>query len=324
MKQLYSYLLTMLAVIFVSLNTGVLSQLLNYDTLYFLLIRSVLSLAVVFFLLKIKDKSFSINIKERKHDIISGVFLALRWFFFYSAIRFSNAPTALLAVSLGPMITSLLEPIIMMHTIKVDKKELLIALLPVLGLMGIYHMNVDLRFGLLLGLVSAIFNVLSLLYNKKTIELQKDNNLKSSPFYIMFYQLIGATIVVLLAFVVSINRVATTSVLPSKYNNVIIVLIIAFTLLSSYLTFRALKYITTYSSTLIYSLQPFLGILSVFVFLNDIQLQTSFYIGAMLIFVSLILHCLNDYYNSHPRVEKYQGGYGLALQPVVKNDKTAF
>jgi len=240
--------------------------------------------AVLFLLLYFlfKKKSLKTTKKGLLKFLLSGIIIALHWVAFFSAIKIANVSIALIAMSTGALFTSLIEPLFFKR--RLIMLELLFGLIVIAGLYLIFNVESEYTIGIIYALIasflSALFTVLNGLFIKK---YEAD--------VISFYQLLFGVGFISIYILASSNfTLADFSVTSSD----IFYLLILSSICTAYafvVSVDIMKYLTPYTVMLTINLEPVYGIiLAVLVFGEKEKMSTQFYIGAMIILITVILN----------------------------------
>ncbi|MCK8524287.1 DMT family transporter [Aquimarina sp. D1M17] len=244
--------------------------------------RAILAGILLFLFCKWKKISFSTGSKDRPTIILSGVLMGLHWITYFYALKLSNVAIGMLSIFTYPVITALLEPLLLKT--KFQKVHLLLALLV---LLGIYFLVPDLDFensytkAVILGIISALCYSL-----RNLIMKTKVGNYNGSV--LMWYQLVVVSIC-LLPFLFIFDSSGIKDQWPATLTLALLTTAIGHTLfLSSFKRFS----ITT--ASIISSVQPVYGIIIGIVFLKEIP-ALSTVIGGVLILTSVVIESIRTY-----------------------------
>ena len=211
-----------------------------------------------------------------------GLIISLHWFFFFKAIKVSNVSITLSILSLGAFMTSFLEPII--YKRKIILYEVILGLLVVLGTAIIFKTQFHYFEGILYALGSVILSVFFTLFNGKLIE-------KMSSFTISFYELLGGFLTVSVLLIISNDFDSDLFVL--KRDDLIWLFILG-TICTAYafvISVEVMKHLSPFSVMLSINMEPIYGIVLAIIFLSESEnMSYEFYIGFLLIFISVILN----------------------------------
>ncbi len=245
---------------------------------YRMLLAAVFLSAFIVF----KKKSFRIPVKSFLKLIFVGLLIALHWVFFFHAIHVSNVSITLSVFSLGAFFASLLEPIF--YGRKVLWYEVFFGLIIIGGLGMIMKVEVSYLEGMIYALISIILGVLFTLMNGKLIQ-----NHDSSV--ISFYEFISGVFFISLYFLYQ-NKFSVDFFVLS-FNNWMLILILA-SICTAYAftaSVKVMEKLSPYTVMLTTNLEPVYGIiLAYFIIGEKEKMSTSFYIGAVIILITVILN----------------------------------
>jgi len=217
---------------------------------------------------------------------IIGMLIGLHWICFYGSVKLANASVCLICMSTTSFFTSLLEPVLLRTRLK--KAELLLGfiIIPAMYLV-VAQLDGSYTLGVIVGLLSALLAAVFSILNKKHIT-------KADPYTISLIELSSAwgMISVFLA-VFILGGYNPGTFLPPSPNDWLYILILAFacTTLAHILTLKALKYMSAFSANLAIHLEPVYGILlAIFLLGEHRELPASFFAGALLILVAVIVY----------------------------------
>ncbi|HEY4618260.1 MAG TPA: DMT family transporter [Flavobacterium sp.] len=227
-------------------------------------------------------KSFRIPARSFVKLIFVGLLIALHWITFFHAIHVSNVSITLSIFSLGAFFASLLEPLF--YGRKVLWYEVLFGLVIIAGLGMIMKVEVSYLEGMLYALVSIILGVLFTLMNGKLIE-----NHDSSV--ISFYEFISGVFFISIYFLYQ-NKFSTDFFVLT-FNNWMLILILA-SICTAYAftaSVKVMEKLSPYTVMLTTNLEPVYGIiLAYFIIGGKEKMSISFYIGAVIILITVILN----------------------------------
>lgn len=245
---------------------------------YRMLLAAVFLSAFIVF----KKKSFRIPMKSFVQLIFVGLLIALHWITFFHAIHVSNVSITLSIFSLGAFFASLLEPLF--YGRKVLWYEVLFGLVIIAGLGMIMKVEISYLEGMIYALVSIILGVLFTLMNGKLIE-RHDSSV------ISFYEFIAGVFFISIYFLYQNKFSADFFVLT--FNNWMLILILA-SICTAYAftaSVKVMEKLSPYTVMLTTNLEPVYGIiLAYFIIGGKEKMSTSFYIGAVIILITVILN----------------------------------
>ena len=262
--------------------TAILGALISIDAIPLVWYRMFFAVLFLLLYFLFKKKSLKTTKKGLLKFLLSGIIIALHWVAFFSAIKIANVSIALIAMSTGALFTSLIEPLFFKR--RLIMLELLFGLIVIAGLYLIFNVESEYTIGIIYALIasflSALFTVLNGLFIKK---YEAD--------VISFYQLLFGVGFISIYILASSNfTLADFSVTSSD----IFYLLILSSICTAYafvVSVDIMKYLTPYTVMLTINLEPVYGIiLAVLVFGEKEKMSTQFYIGAMIILITVILN----------------------------------
>jgi drug/metabolite transporter (DMT)-like permease len=242
-----------------------------------------LSLFIVF-----KKKSFRVPLKSLLKLIFVGLLIALHWITFFKAIHVSNVSITLSVFSLGAFFASLLEPIF--YGRKVLWYEVFFGLIIIAGLALIMKVEVNYLDGMLYALGSIILGVLFTLMNGKLIE-------NHDPSVISFYEFMAGVFFITVYFLFQQKFTVDFFILTT--NNWILILILASVCTAYAFTasVKVMQKLSPYTVMLTTNLEPVYGIvLAYFILGGKEKMSFEFYIGAVIIVITVILNGVIKHY----------------------------
>ncbi|HXD35085.1 MAG TPA: DMT family transporter [Rhodanobacter sp.] len=214
-----------------------------------------------------------------------GVLVSLHWLTFYAAIKLSNASVGATCIALGPVFLAFIEPWIARR--KFDPRELLIGVAVVPGVvMVVGGVPVDMRIGIAVGVLSALFVALFGSLNKRMVE-------SGDPLTVTFIEL-GTGTVFLTLLAPLLPHQGALFVLPNLHD-ALLLLALAFgcTLLPFSLALVALRHMSAFGTQMVTNLEPVYAIVLAIVLLGEQhELDHWFYLGVAVILAAVFVHPL--------------------------------
>jgi len=269
--------------VFIAGFTAVLGELISITAIPLVWYRMLIALV----LMTIYVSVFKINIKANSKSIIrfsvAGIIIALHWITFFGAIDASNVSITLAMFSTGAFFASIIEPIIYKRGI--IWYEILFGILVIIGVFVITQSEVKYLTGIILGIVSAFLSSLFAVLNGKFLE-------KHTATTITFYEFIsGVLFVSLFILIFDEGFFADFFKLSNSDFTYLFILASVCTAYAFIASVYVMKYISPYSVVLAYNLEPVYGILlAVFLFPDTEKMDVNFYLGALIILISVLLN----------------------------------
>lgn len=214
-----------------------------------------------------------------------GVLVSLHWLTFYAAIKLSNASVGATCIALGPVFLAFIEPWIAKR--KFNPRELFIGAAVVPGVvMVVGGVPDDMRIGLAVGVLSALFVALFGSLNKRLVQ-------HGDPLTVTFIEL-GTGTVFLALLAPLLPHSGPAFMLPDLHDSLLL-LALAFgcTLLPFALALVALRHMTAFGTQMVTNLEPVYSIVLAIVFLGEQhELDRWFYVGVAVILAAVFIHPL--------------------------------
>lgn len=248
--------------------------------------------ASVFLVLFIVSKkaSFSVPPRELFKLLFVGLLIALHWIFFFQAIHISNVSITLAVFSLGAFLASLLEPLF--YGRKVLWYEVFFGLVIVAGLGIILKVEISYFEGMMYALASIILGVLFTLINGKLIE-------KHESSVITFYEFMAGVVFITIYFLFQNKFTADFFILTANDWILLLILSSICTAYAFTASVKVMQKLSPYTVMLTTSLEPVYGIvLAYFILGGKEKMSFEFYLGALLIVITVILNGVVKHYLS--------------------------
>ena len=272
-------------IVFIWGFTAVIGALISLDALPLVWYR--MSIAVIIVLLyALYKKGISLKMPPATiaRFLIAGLIIALHWLTFFKAIKVSNVSVTLACISTGAFFTSLLEPLF--YKRKIIWYEVFFGLLVVAGLYIIFRFEGDYFYGIALALtsafLSALFSVLNGIYA-----------VKYDSTVISVYELFGGVLFLSLYLLFTGNFDAAFFSISLNDWFWLFILGSICTAYAFIVSVKVMKYISPYTVVLTVNLEPVYGIiLALLVFKEEERMSWTFYVGAAIILITVILNAI--------------------------------
>lgn len=265
--------------------TGLFAKLVSLNEVMIVWYRMLFALLIFVLMLICMKKRPVETYKDALKICGLGAILSFHLIFFFGSMKYATLSIGVVCYSLVGFFTVLLEPLILKT--KFSFIELAYSLIAVLGIGLIFNFDTSYRFGIFLGVISAALFAIYTLFNK-TIQVGKSSR------SMLFYELLGGTLVMGLFLPIYIPISHTTKLFPVGFDWLWLFLLAFFCTVILYLLYiDVLKKLSAFTVSLAGNLEPVYGILLAVIFLGEAKDFTlSFYIGMILIFVSVFAQSL--------------------------------
>jgi len=287
----FSSYLNLHLIVFIWGFTAILGALISIQADALVWYRMLFAAVFLFLFIVFKKESFRIPTKEFFKLIFVGLMIAVHWIFFFKAIHISNVSITLAVFSLGAFLASILEPIF--YGRKVLWYEVFLGLIIVAGLALILQVEINYFEGMMYALASVIIGVLFTLMNGKLIE-------KHEPSVITFYEFLAGVFFISIYFLFENKFNVEFFILTSNDWVLLFLLSSICTAYAFTASVKVMRKLSPYTIMLTTSLEPVYGIiLSFFIIGGKEKMSVEFYIGSVLIVITVILNGILKHYLSN-------------------------
>lgn len=279
MNQNLAYLFKFnVAMLFMS-TSGALGRFISLPPPIIIWIRCLLAALLLFTFIKWQKIPLFIHKRHRGALVVSSIFLGIHWVTYFYALHLSNVAIAFLSIFTYPVITTLLEPLVMKT--RFVWSNLFLAFLVLLGIFFMvpeFTLGNTATLGLIVGLFSATF------YSFRNLML-KQHIAQYSGITLMFYQLtINALLMWPTLLIFEIKDFS--SQIPA-----LVALAILTTAIGHTLFVMSFKKFSISAVSIMSSLQPLMGILIAYLFLDEIPAAKTL-IGGGLILATVVIESI--------------------------------
>jgi drug/metabolite transporter (DMT)-like permease len=278
-------------IVFIWGFTAILGALISIQADALVWYRMGIASVFLFLFILFKKESFRIPTKEFFKLIFVGLLIALHWIFFFEAIHVSNVSITLAVFSLGAFLASILEPIF--YGRKVLWYEVFFGLIIIAALGMILKVEINYFEGIMYALASIIIGVLFTLMNGKLIE-------KHEPSVITFYEFLAGVFFITIYFLFTHKFNVDFFILTTNDWVYLLILSSVCTAYAFTASVKVMRILSPYTVMLTTSLEPVYGIvLAYFIIGGKEKMSVEFYIGAVLIVITVILNGIVKHYLSN-------------------------
>ena len=267
-------------IIFIWSFTAILGKLISLDAIPLVWARMLFAVVFILGFMWWRNYSFRVSKRIRPMLILGGIAIALHWITFFHAIKVANVSITLATMASGALFTAILEPI--WYKRKFIGYELVFGIMVIVGLAIIYKVNTEYKLGFWLGLLSTLLGAIFTLINGQLV-------MQERPTTITFYELlVGAICVSIYGFTVS-DLTTPFITLPLSdwfYLGILVTVCTAYAFIASV---KVMRYISPFTVMLTVNLEPVYGIiLAYFIFGDEEKMHANFYIGALIILITVV------------------------------------
>ncbi len=269
--------------VFIAGFTAILGELIVIKAIPLVWFRMVIASILMFIYIKIAKVKLKITPKSIIKLSFAGIIIALHWITFFGAIDESNVSIALAMFSTGAFFASFIEPLI--YKRKIIWYEILFGVIVIIGVFIITQSEIKYIKGIVLGISSAFFSSLFAVLNGHFLK-------QHTATVISFYEFLSGVIFI------SIFILCFGEGFSFQFFNIVKLDYIYLFILASVCTAYAfiasvyvMKLISPYTVVLTYNLEPVYGvIMALILFPEKEKMSTSFYYGALIIVITVVLN----------------------------------
>ncbi len=278
--------------------TAILGKLISLPAFELVWYRMLIAIITFYVYLKFKKENLSVSRKDLWRFFGVGTIIAIHWVTFYGAIKLANVSVALGCFATTALFTSFLEPFF--YRKRINYIEVLIGLIIIAGLYLIFRFETRYALGIVVALLSAFLAGLFTVLNKKLVASHR-------AVKISFYEMIGGLIALTVYMVGSGRGISSPFLIPTYADFFYLILLGTIcTAFAHTIQVDVMQHLSAYTVTLTINLEPVYGIvMAFFIFGETERMTTGFYIGTLIILLSVIGFPMSQYYKKK-RKAKYR------------------
>lgn len=274
-------------IVFIWGFTAVLGALISIDAIPLVWYRILLAVIFIFLFILLAKISLKTSFRMLIKFIVGGFIIALHWITFFYAIKISNVSITLATMSTGALFVTLLQ--FLLFRKKIIIYEFIFSIFAILGLILIFNTQPQFTGGILYALMSALLSAAFTILNFDLIKY-------SSAVKVSFYELLFAVLLITVILGIQGTFNAEFFVLSTKDWMYLLLLSSVCTAYAFVASTSVLRSVSPFTMMLTINLEPIYGIvLALIIFGQKEVMNSNFYIGAALIFFTVILNGILKY-----------------------------
>lgn len=219
----------------------------------------------------------------------AGAILCAHLILFYLAIKLSNVSIGVVCVSTIGFFVALIEPFVVKT--KFSFTDVVYSLLAILGVLVIFGFDARYRLGIAVGIVCAVFSAIYSIYNKRI-------TLKYENYSLISWELVGGTLfmTMLLPFYYMIEGQWS---LYFSFSDAFYLLLAGVICTAGLylLQLQVLQTLSAFTVMLSYNLEPVYSIILAMILFDEAsELNASFYVGILIIIISVALKTTKSFH----------------------------
>ncbi|MBC6368913.1 DMT family transporter [Algoriphagus sp. AK58] len=280
--------------------TAILGLLVSLPSLELVFYRTLIAAVGVAILIFFKNESLSISIPQVLKIMGVGILISMHWISFFWSARLSTASVCLAGMATTSLWTAFIEPLV--KKTKVKWYEVLLGVVVISGLLVIFQFESGYWLGLSVALGSAFLAALFSVLNGRLSQ-------RYTPYQITFYEMLAASLFALVMLPFYNGLMTEEQVIQWVWTDLdwlwLFILGVVCTVFPFSLTVDLMKRLPVFSINLTMNLEPVYGILlAVMVFGEKEKMTPQFYLGTLIILISVLIYPLLNYWNKRRKNTK--------------------
>lgn len=284
-------------IVFIWGFTAILGLLISLPSLELVFYRTLIASVGVGFLIYFKKESLRIPFPQIVKIMGVGVLISLHWISFFWSARLSTASVCLAGMATTSLWTAFIEPLV--NRTKVKWYEVILGFVVISGLLVIFQFETGYWLGLSVALGSALLAALFSVLNGR---LSK----RHTPYQITFYEMLAACLFALLMLPLYNGMMTDAQAIQWTWTDWdwlwLLILGVVCTVYPFSVTVGLMKRLPVFSINLTMNLEPVYGILLAVLILGESEKMTpQFYLGTLIILISVLIYPVLNYWNRRKR-----------------------
>lgn len=274
-------------IVFIWGFTAILGKLIEIPPVEVVFYRTLLASIGLYLLLKWRKIPTQVPRNYLWVILGTGFLIAVHWILFFLAARIANVSVCLAGMATASLWTSFIDPLV--NKRKIRFYEPFVALVSVVGIIVVFQSTIDAAAGFLVAIASAFLSAVFTVVNGKLVN-------KLNHFTITYYEMAGACLTIVLFFpIYSFWFTDSGLTLALTINDIIYLLILSLvcTVYAYSIAVKLMHRLTAFTINLTINLEPVYGIVvAVFLFGSQEKMEGNFYLGTMIIVLSVLMYPL--------------------------------
>ncbi|MFL0684733.1 EamA domain-containing membrane protein RarD [Algoriphagus aquaeductus] len=280
--------------------TAILGLLISLPSLELVFYRTGIATIGVALVMILRKKSMIVTPPELLKIAGVGVLISLHWIFFFWSARLSTASVCLAGMATTSLWTAFVEP--MVNRTKIKWYEVALGLMVISGLLVIFQFETGYWVGLSMALMSAFLGALFSVLNGRL-------TLRHTPYQITLYEMASASLFALLFMPIYAAFLTDGTPIQWAWRGMdwfwLLILAGVCTVYAFSVSVDLMKRLPVFSINLTINLEPVYGILlAVMVFGESEKMTPQFYLGTLIILISVLIYPVLNYWNKRRKTPK--------------------
>lgn len=263
--------------------TPILGKLISYDEYKLVTWRLILSAPAVGLYLLFRSGRTHTDMRSLLQMLGIGILVSSHWIFFYGAIKASNVSVTMAAFSCGALFTAFIEP--WFYKRSIDRLEIVFGAVVIGAIILITNAESGYTLGVIMGVLAALGSSLFSVFNGIMVKRGND------PGVMTLTEMLGGLISLLIYGFMTGDINAGTFVLNTTDLGWLLLLSLVCTAFTFIASVELMKVVSPYTVNLTVNLESVYAIiLAYFIFGKSEEMTTQFYVGALVILVTVVLN----------------------------------
>jgi drug/metabolite transporter (DMT)-like permease len=277
-------------VVFIYGFTAIFGKLIDLSAVHLVWYRVLIAGLSLYIFFKFNRTKTNLPLREVLKILGVGLIVGVHWITFFGAVKLSNVSVTLVCLSSTTLFTSLLEPLF--YKVKLNIVEVIISIVIIIGLYLIFRFESQYWQGIVVALISSFLAGLFTVINRKLVSTHRAR-------VISFYEMLGAFIGITIFLIISGEFTFQKFSLSTSDFVYLLILGIVCTAFAFVVQVDVMKNLSAYIVSLTINLEPVYGIiLAYFIFGDNELMSTGFYIGTLIILLSVFGYPVYNHYKN--------------------------
>ncbi|MFD2033205.1 DMT family transporter [Belliella marina] len=283
--------------------TAILGLLISIPSVEIVFYRTLIASGFLGMVFLVKKHKIRLSNIELAKVIGTGFLISLHWILFFWAARVSTASVCLAGMATTSLWTALIEP--MANRSKIKWFEILLGLMVISGLYVVFSFEGGYWLGLTMAVASALIAAVFTVINGRLTK-------RHAPYVLTFYEMLGACFFSIL-FMPFYSMFFTGGVglqlIPQAWDWFWLFLLGGVcTVYAFSVSVELMRRLTAFAINLTVNLEPVYGIvLAVLIFGEKEQMTPGFYLGTLIILISVLLYPVFNFFNRRRQAKRVLG-----------------
>lgn len=283
--------------------TAILGLLISLPSLELVFYRTLIAAVGVAGMIYFKKESLVVSPAQIIKIMGVGILISLHWITFFWSARLATASVCLAGMATTSLWTAFIEP--MVNRTKIKWYEVVLGVIVISGLLVIFQFESGYWLGLSIALISAFLAALFSVLNGRLSR-------RHTPYQITFYEMLAACLFALVMLPFFSELMTDQKAIQWAWTGWdwlwLLILGVICTVYPFSVTVELMKRLPVFSINLTMNLEPVYGIVLAVLILGESEKMTpQFYLGTLIILISVLIYPVLNYWNKRRKVVRTLG-----------------